>query len=206
MGMERSGEGETARHALYRWHNRGALSMKHNRNVVVSAPHFYKLDDSSSRSALEKGAIAAQPPLRFLASDTHRTAVHDSLRASPPPPLLHCSDYQRLNLQTSAHKQCPGARGAAEFVARNRQSIRSQVHDVDGNFACRLARVHVHQSTNLMGGIANFTNRLHYTCFVLHKHDRDHAGVGCEGGRKRLHINQSVWKHPNNRDRMTCWL
>ena len=180
--------------------------MENNGNAIVCAPLFDELHDSPSYAALKKGAVPAQPLLRFAASDTHRSAVHDSLRSSPPPPLLHGTNYQRLYLQTSPHKQRSGAGRSAEFVARYGKKICSQFSDIDGNFACSLACVYVHQSTNLMSGIANFTNRLHYSCFVLNEHDGHHAGAGGERGRECFHIDQSVGEYTNNCDRMACWL
>ena len=180
------------------WHHGRALPVKHNSHVIVPTPLLYKLNHSAPDSELEKRTVAAQPLLRFAARDAHRRAVHDRLCARAPSPLLRGSNYQRWDVNSSAHKQRSGSRRPAEFVTRNRQQVSAQVDDVDGDLSSGLAGVNVDQRADLMGGVANRTNWLHNACFVLYEHDGNQARVGRERGGECLQINEAVGKHCND--------
>jgi hypothetical protein len=180
------------------WYHGRTLSVKDNSHVVVPTPFFYKLNYSAPDSCLEKGAVAAQPLLRFTARHAHRGAVHDRLCAGAPSPLLRGSNYQRWDVNTPAHKQRSGSRRPAEFVARYGQEVTAQLGNVDGNFSSGLAGVDVHQGADLMRGVANLTNGLHNACFVLYEHDGNHAGFGRERGGEGVQINEAVGQHCNH--------
>jgi hypothetical protein len=188
------------------WYHRGTLAVKNYSHAIVLAPLLNELHNSAPDSKLKERAVPTQPLLRFTASDTHSSIAHNGLRACPPPTLLHGTYYQRLDLQTSAHKERPSARRPAEFVACNRQQIRAQVQHVYGNLACSLASVNVHESANLMRGIAYFTNGLHDARFILSEHNGDQACVGCQRSRECFHVNQTVGQHAHNSYRVACRL
>ena len=132
-----------------------------------------------SRFAASQAAPRPATPMTF--------SVPALLPVSWPAPCMNFSSCTPV-----AAIECPHALRGVELVPRNAQQVDAQLGRIDGDLACGLGRVGVHQDAPLAGQAGDLADRLDRPHLVVGMHDAHQDGSFRDGFFESLQVDDPV--------------